>query len=115
APGQALQARGLFWLAVAVLGAGLLFQTGLAELLSAWQTPEYSHGPLIPVLSAFLFLRQLKQHPVRPGPAADPWPGYAVTVAAVLFACLGRAIQIADFVAYALILWIGGLLLVNFG
>ena len=48
---------GLFWLLVAVLGAGVFFADGLDALLVAWQLPEYSHGPLIPVLSGLLFLR----------------------------------------------------------
>ena len=58
---------GLFWLVVAVLGAGLFFSEGLDPLLAAWQLPEYSHGPLIPVLSLLLFLRQLLEVPVDTG------------------------------------------------
>ena len=59
---------GLFWLTIAILGAGVFFADGLDALLVAWQLPEYSHGPLIPVLSALLFLRQLKEVPVDTGP-----------------------------------------------
>lgn len=55
---------GMFWFLVAVLGAGVFFSEGLDALLVAWALPEYSHGPLIPVLSLFLFLRQLKSYPV---------------------------------------------------
>ena len=106
---------GLFWLVVAILGAGLLFQTGVLALLEAWQTPEYSHGPLIPVLSGLLFLRQLKSVPVNDGPVGDRGIGLAVMLGATLLGSFGRLIQISDFVAYAMILWIGGLLLVSFG
>lgn len=109
------QAWGVFWLAVAVLGAGVFFQTGVGTLLEAWSTPEYSHGPLIPVLSSFLFLRQLKRVPVNDGPVADRTAGFVVMLAAVLLGAFGRAIQISDFAAYAIILWIGGLLLLSFG
>jgi len=62
---------GMFWLLVAIVGAGLFFRDGLDALLTAWQLPEYSHGPLIPVLSGFLFLRQLKEYPPQPGPNGD--------------------------------------------
>lgn len=106
---------GLVWFAVAVLGAGVFFQTGVEALLSAWSTPEYSHGPLIPVLSCFLFLRQLKRVPVHDGPVTDRTPGLVVMLAAVLLGAFGRAIQVSDFVAYAIILWIGGMLLLSFG
>jgi exosortase D (VPLPA-CTERM-specific) len=106
---------GLFWLGVAVLGACLFFVDGLEALLVAWQTPEYSHGPLIPVLSALLFLRQLRDVPVEPGPKRNRWVGVTVVVAALALASLGKLANIADIVAYATILWIGGLLLISFG
>lgn len=111
----AFQTRGIFLLVVATLAAGVFFQTGIAALLEAWQLPEYSHGPLIPVLSALLFLRQLKTVPVNDGPVPDRWIGVWVLVFAVLLGGVGRLIQISDFVAYAMIIWVGGLLLVSFG
>lgn len=111
----ATQPLGLFWLAIAVLGAIVYFQTGLGGLLEAWSTPEYSHGPIIPVLSSFLFLRQLKRVPVQDGPVKDRIPGLLVMLLAVLVGFFGRAIQISDFVFYAIVVWVGGLLLLSFG
>jgi len=107
--------KGVFWLVVAVVAAFLFFQEGIDALLKAWQTPEYSHGPLIPVLSGLLFLRHLKSVPVNDGPVDTRLPGFAVLVFAVLMAAFGRLIQIADIVAYGLILWVGALLLISFG
>ncbi|MBM9595723.1 VPLPA-CTERM-specific exosortase XrtD [Roseitranquillus sediminis] len=106
---------GLLWLAVATLGAGVFFRDGIAELLEAWQLPEYSHGPLIPVLSALLFLRQLKEVPVRHGALPDRWPGVPVLVLAVMIGFLGNLSMVGDLVAYALIIWVYGILLVSFG
>ena len=59
----ALATPGLFWFIVATLGAAVFFSSGLNALLLAWSKPEYSHGPLIPILSGLLFLRQLKEYP----------------------------------------------------
>ena len=109
------QTWGVAWFVVAVLGAGFYFQTGVDALLSAWSTPEYSHGPLIPVLSTFLFLRQLKDVPILPGPVTDRGPGVALLLFALLLGGVGRMIQISDFVAYAMILWVGGMILISFG
>ena len=106
---------GLFWLLVAVLGAAAFFADGLSALLAAWQRPEYSHGPLIPLLSTLLFLRQLKTEPIRTGPVRDWGPGLAVLVLALAAGALGRLANIADIVAYALILWVAGILLISFG
>ena len=106
---------GMVVLALCILGAGLFFWPGTAALLEAWQLPEYSHGPLIPVLSGLLFLRQLKEYPPEPGPKHDRWVGVTVVVAAIAMGTLGRLANIDDIVAYSLILFTGGLLLVSFG
>ena len=106
---------GMAWFLVAVIGAAFFFSDGLDALLVAWQKPEYSHGPLIPILSGLLFLRQLKEVPVERGPKRDRWLGVTVVLAAIAFGTLGKLANIADIVAYATIIWIYGILLVSFG
>ncbi|MEM8730035.1 MAG: archaeosortase/exosortase family protein, partial [Pseudomonadota bacterium] len=106
---------GLIVLALATVSACFFFRDGIAALLEAWQTPEYSHGPLIPVLSAILFLRQLKEYPVSPGPKSDRWPGVLLIAVALLMGILGTLSKIPDFSAYGLIVWVGGVLLISFG
>ena len=71
---------GMFWLIVATLAALVFFDDGIKALLEAWQRPEYSHGPLIPLLSALLFLRQLKTVPENHGAADRRWNGVVVIV-----------------------------------
>jgi exosortase D (VPLPA-CTERM-specific) len=106
---------GLAWLAVVTLAAGWFFLDGLDALIEAWSLPEYSHGPLIPILSGLLFLRQLKEFPPQPGPKRDRWVGVTVIFAAVAMGAVGKMANISDIVAYATILWVGGILLVSFG
>ena len=106
---------GMFWFVLAVLSAGVIFQDGIQELLRAWRVPEYSHGPLIPILSGFLFLRHLKDVPVRTTPVTDRWPGVVLMVVAIAFAIGGTMIEIGDIVAYGLILWVAAVLLISFG
>lgn len=106
---------GATWLVVALVAAALFFLPGLETLAEAWQLAEYSHGPLIPLLSGFLLLRQLKTMPERPGPVSDRWPGVAVTGIALALGLLGLFAHIGDIVAYALIIWIGGIILTSFG
>ncbi|MEP4199314.1 MAG: VPLPA-CTERM-specific exosortase XrtD [Aliishimia sp.] len=106
---------GLFWLTLATLASVVFFWEGLQALLNAWQLPEYSHGPLIPVLSALLFLRQLKEYPATPGYIKDRTPGLWLLGLAVVFGLMGKLAKIDDIVAYALILWVGAVLLISFG
>lgn len=115
AEGYTVSGLGLAVLAIATLSAGWFFSDGLDALLAAWKLPEYSHGPLIPVLSALMFLRELKQYPPQPGPKSDRWPGVAVLLLAFLFGALGKLAQIDDIVAYATIIWVAGILLISFG
>ena len=75
---------GLVWLVIATFAAGIYLVEGLEALFVAWQLPEYSHGPLIPILSGFMFLRQLKEYPVEKGPKQDRWIGFCVLLFAVL-------------------------------
>lgn len=106
---------GLFWLLLSVAAALVFFWPGIEALLVAWQLPEYSHGPLIPVLSLLLFLRQLKTVPIDTGPVVDRWPGVIVLMVALSFGLIGKLSQIDDVVAYSLILWVGAMLLISFG
>ena len=106
---------GTFWLAVATIGAGIFFFDGIGALLRAWSLPEYSHGPLIPVLSLLLFLRQLKTVPENPGPVRDRWAGVVVIAVALTIAALGKLTNIDDIIIYATIIWVGGILLISFG
>lgn len=106
---------GVAWLLVSVIAALVFFQEGFNALLTAWQLPEYSHGPLIPVLSLLLFLRQLKGVPVDLTPVTDRGPGIALLLFAVLLGVLGKLSQIDEVVAYAIILWVGAILLISWG
>ncbi|MFC3169435.1 VPLPA-CTERM-specific exosortase XrtD [Paracoccus fontiphilus] len=112
---SSFNAAGIFLLALATVAAGWFFIDGLDALLLAWQTPEYSHGPLIPVLSALMFLRELKQYPPQDGPVPDRWPGVAVIALAFLFGAVGKLSQVDDIVAYAMIVWVAGIILITMG
>lgn len=114
-PVAAVNAPGLAWFALLVLGALPVFWIGLVSLAKAWSTPEYSHGPLIPVISLYLFLRELRQAPPPSLQPVNRLPGVAVVVVALLVATLGNLAQIPDIVTYAFILWVGGVVLTTFG
>ncbi len=114
-PLGAVNHRGLLWLLIAIIAAGFYFSPGLRALWVAWQLPEYSHGPLIPVLSALLFLRHMKDVPIDIGPKRNRWPGLVLVVISLVFGGLGILAGIDDIVAYALILWVGGMFLISWG
>ncbi|WP_349294674.1 VPLPA-CTERM-specific exosortase XrtD (plasmid) [Thioclava sp. 'Guangxiensis'] len=112
--GQRLSLAGMALLAAAAMLGLLYFREGVTALLQAWATPEYSHGPLIPLLSAFMFAQELKSEPVRTGPS-NRWPGLLLLAVAMGLGALGKISQIDDIVAYAIILWVGAMLLISFG
>lgn len=115
-PASRLNPAGLVWFGLLVLAGLPVFWLGFASLGAAWITPEYSHGPIIPLVSLYLFLRELRRSPPSPpGTPANRWPGLVVVVAALLLGIFGNLTRIPDIVTYALIFWTGGLVLTGFG
>lgn len=106
---------GLGWFTVLILGSVPVFWIGLASLVKAWMTPEYSHGPLIPVISLYLFMRELRSKPVPEPEVRDRWPGVLVILFGLALAVFGNLTRIPDIVTYALIIWVGGVVLTLFG
>lgn len=107
--------QGVFWLALAVVSTLPLFWFGFNGLAREWARPEFSHGPVIPILSFYMFLRELKFMPPPATPVTDRWPGVAVMMFALLIALAGNIARIEHLVFYALIVWIFGFVLIGFG
>ncbi|UWQ21844.1 VPLPA-CTERM-specific exosortase XrtD [Jannaschia sp. W003] len=97
-------------LVLLALAAGAAFAPGLAALGAAWSTPEYSHGPLIPLISAWLLLRGMQAEGAPPVGGAR-WPGALVLGLALALAAVGARSGIGDVSAYGLIAWAMAMLL----
>ena len=89
---------GGFWFVLCLLAAVPIFWTGFVSLGDAWITPEYSHGPLIPLLSGYLFLRDMRKVPAVDGPITDRGPGLIITLIAITIAILGNLVRIGHIV-----------------
>jgi exosortase D (VPLPA-CTERM-specific) len=120
-PGRlAFNPAGLGWLLLLVVASLPVFWLGFGSLLKAWSTAEYSHGPLIPLISLYLFLRELRRDTeagIRPTPEAEMrrGPGIALLVFALAIAVLGNLVNIPDIVTYGFILWTGAVVLLAMG
>jgi len=107
---------GLIWFMLLIAAPLPVFWFAFQSLGAGWMTPEYSHGPLIPMVSLYLFLRELRTMPALPMDAPkNRMPGIALILFSLLFAVFGNMVRIPDLISYALILWIGGVVLVGFG
>ena len=106
---------GLVWFTALLLGSLPVFWMGFESLARAWATPEYSHGPLIPLISLYLFLRELRRSPPPDPVVTDRLPGVVVVAAALVVAVIGNLTRIPDLVTYAFIVWVGGVVLTVFG
>lgn len=98
-----------------ILAALPVFEIGFRSLLSAWSTAEYSHGPLIPLISLYLFLRELRRTPPDDAPVRDGWPGLVLIALSLAVAVLGNLMRVPDIVTYAFIFWVSGVVLTIFG
>ncbi len=106
---------GALWFLLCCAASLPIFWFGFVSLGDAWLTPEYSHGPLIPILSGYLFLRDMRKVPPVDGPIMDRRPGLYITLIALAIAIMGNLVRIPDIVTYAFILWVGGMILLCFG
>jgi len=107
---------GLMWFIALIVVAVPIFWLGMRSLGAAWITPEYSHGPLIPLISLYLFLRELRQAPPLDGTQrVNRWPGIFVILLGLVLGIFGNLVKIPDIVTYALIIWVGGVVLTGFG
>ena len=107
-----------FVVLVALIAVSIpIFWIGIESLGRAWATAEYSHGPIIPLISLYLFLREMRKFgPVEPvTKVRDRLPGVILIALALALAVLGNLVVIPDIVTYAMILWVGGVVLVGFG
>ena len=91
-----------------------IYWSSFGLLGTAWITPEYSHGPLIPLISLYLFLRERRMMTLSDAPKQTA-PGIILTVVALALGLFGNLVAIPDIVAYALILWVGGVMLTCMG
>ncbi len=98
-----------------ILGSLPVFWIGFQSLIAAWSTAEYSHGPLIPLISLYLFVRELRRSPAPEANVRDGWPGLVVIALSLAVAVLGNLMRIPDIVTYALIFWVSGVVLSIFG
>lgn len=111
----AFTATGISLFVLVILASIPIFWIGFVSLGQAWTTAEYSHGPLIPLISLYLFLRELRNSPMPAANVTDRWPGVIVVVFALALAVFGNLTRIPDIVTYAMIIWVGGVVLTVFG
>lgn len=96
--------------AVAIAAAVVPFARVLANLYSIWNIqPEYSHGLIIPLLSAYLIWRQRQE--LRALPFTGSWAGLALIFAGLVLRFLGEQTTMQTMEHYAFILVLYGLIL----
>ncbi len=110
-----MNAAGLAIFVLLMISAYPLLAFGFEGLFTAWSTAEYSHGPLIPMISAYLFLRELRRVPPTGVVASDVLPGILLVVVSLSVMIVGNLMHVTDIVAYGFILWVGGIVLCVFG
>jgi exosortase D (VPLPA-CTERM-specific) len=97
-------------LALALIAAIVPFAPVLGSLYSIWNLkPEYSHGIIIPILSAVLIWRQRAQ--VRRLPFIGSWLGLGLIAAGLVLRYVGELATLQTLQHYAFLLVIYGLVL----
>jgi len=96
-------------LAVAAATVVLVFQGTFTFLYAQWQREEYSHGFLVPLVSAYLLWRRRAQFAQLP--FGRSWAGVALASLGLAIYFLGSLASITTLDAYALVIVIAGCVL----
>lgn len=115
---QALRPPSPFWvytlLGVVAVTAIVPFAHVLGELYNIWNLkPEYSHGIIIPVLSAFLIWRQRAQ--LRQLPFTGSWLGVVLIACGLALRFVGQLTTMQTLEHYAFLLVLFGIVLTLVG
>jgi len=96
-------------LGVAAAAIVLVFQGTFGYLYGQWQTEEYSHGFLIPLVSAYLLWRRRAQF--EQVSLQTSWSGVALALLGLAIYFLGSLASITTLDTYALVIVIAGCVL----
>ena len=99
--------------AFAALVLAVIFQNTFALLRATWQMDEYSHGFLIPAISAYLLWTRRAQFASMPFEGS--WYGVALVGVGLVVYFLGSLAAITTIDAYALVIVIAGFVLAVMG
>jgi exosortase D (VPLPA-CTERM-specific) len=96
--------------AIAAVAAVLPFARVLGDLYNIWNLrPEYSHGVIIPVISAFLIWRQREE--LRRLPFTGSWTGLVLIAAGLVMRFIGSSTTMHTLEHYAFLLVLYGFVL----
>jgi exosortase D (VPLPA-CTERM-specific) len=99
--------------AVAAVAFVLLFQHTFVYLFDIWHREEYSHGFLVPVISAFLLWQRRAQ--LRSAEFKSSWAGVVVVALGIAVYFLGSVASITTVDTYALVIVLLGATLALMG
>ena len=94
---------------VAIAALAATFSSSLSFMSQQWQSEEYSHGYLIPLIALFLLWRERRQ--LIDAPWRGAWLGVGMVVGGLLLMLLGELSAIYVIVQYAFLITLAGLFL----
>lgn len=103
-------------LATVVIAAALLiygFWDGLAYMVDAWDSEEYSHGYLIPVIALFMVWQNWENIAARKSSAA--WVGTGILALGLIIFVMGELSTLYIVVQYAFLITLTGAVFAYFG
>ena len=101
----------LTWLLLGVIAVllGAMFFGGLEYMIGQWSREEYSHGYLLPAISAFLIWQQRSR--LEKTPFTGSWAGLAIVGFGLVLMIAGRLSTLYIVTQYAFLIVLTGLLL----
>ena len=109
-----LQWSGALVAGLALAAMLVFYWDGIVAMVEAWARPEYSFGPLVPLVSAYMLLHEIRRRPLMED-GGSRVPGILMITFGVLVGLVGNLSQIPYLIAYGFIISVGGLALIIAG
>ena len=99
----------LILLSLSFLFIYVIFQEGILHAINKWDSPEYSHAYLIPLISIFIIWQKFSE--IIKTPFNGSWLGFAIVLLGVFFWFLGELSTLYIIIKYSLLVVLFGLVL----
>jgi exosortase D (VPLPA-CTERM-specific) len=106
---------GVLWLTLAVAAPIPLFWFGFEGLARVWTVPGHEIRAAVPLASLLMFVQVLRTLPAAVETRPSRWCGVLLTAIALALALLGNLALLDDLVIFAMVVWVGGLIVTVFG
>jgi len=101
------------FLLISLALTGIIFYSGIVNMVSKWDSPEFSHAYILPFIAVFFVWQQKEK--LAKVPFTDSWFGVSIIITGLIVYVFGELSSLFTIIQYGLLITIIGLTQTVFG